>query len=239
MALVAAEISDHRPRLVIIDPLYLAARGARGSDLYEMGAHLERIQVVCQQHAAALLIVHHWNKTGEGRGAKRMSGAGPDAWGRVLISAAVVSRQTDPATQATSVVLDLDMQGDEIAERTVRIKRRVWVDDPEDLTSPMHYEVIQVEETFTPVDPSLAGLPPSAVRTLGVLTESCDWLSVKAIGDALAAGGHPLKVRTIQTALGTLADAGLTVGDGVLGSAGGRWRSVRAHSGTSEVENDF
>ncbi len=41
MLLVEEEIEAKRPRLVIIDPLYLAARGARGSDLYEMGAHLE------------------------------------------------------------------------------------------------------------------------------------------------------------------------------------------------------
>ena len=39
--LVEEEIELHRPVLVIIDPLYLAARGARGSDLYEMGSHLE------------------------------------------------------------------------------------------------------------------------------------------------------------------------------------------------------
>jgi hypothetical protein len=44
MALVAEEIERHRPVLVIIDPLYMAARGARGSDLYEMGAHLEGIR---------------------------------------------------------------------------------------------------------------------------------------------------------------------------------------------------
>ncbi len=50
MALVEAEIERHRPVLVIIDPLYLAARGARGWDLYEMGAHLEGIQLVCQRH---------------------------------------------------------------------------------------------------------------------------------------------------------------------------------------------
>ena len=53
MALVADEIERHKPVLVIIDPLYLAARGARGSDLYEMGSHLEGIQVICQRHGSA------------------------------------------------------------------------------------------------------------------------------------------------------------------------------------------
>ena len=46
LALVEDEITKTRPVLVVIDPLYLAARGARGSDLYEMGAHLEGIQIV-------------------------------------------------------------------------------------------------------------------------------------------------------------------------------------------------
>jgi hypothetical protein len=46
-----------------------------------MGAHLERIQTITQRYGAALMVSHHWNKTGEGCGAKRMSGVGPAAWG--------------------------------------------------------------------------------------------------------------------------------------------------------------
>ena len=42
-----------------------------------MGSHLERMQAIAQRHGAALVIAHHWNKTGEGRGAKRMTGVGP------------------------------------------------------------------------------------------------------------------------------------------------------------------
>ena len=238
MALVEEEILVHRPRLVVIDPLYLAARGARGSDLYEMGAHLERIQVACQDHGAALLIVHHWNKTGEGKGAKRMSGAGPDAWGRILISAAVISRHTDVESQATTVVLDLDFQGDEIADRTVRIKRRVWADDPHDLASALHYEVSTVEAFSAPTDPDLAGLSPAAVRVLGVLDGALEWLSVKEIGDALAADG-PLKARTIQDALTKLQRVGLAESGAGATARAGSWRSARAHSTQLEAESDF
>ena len=92
---VGREIDATRPVLVVLDPLYLAARGAQGSQLYDVGAHLEAIQSLCQRHRAALLIVHHHNR-GEGRGAVRMSGAGPAEWGRFLISATVVSSRTDP-----------------------------------------------------------------------------------------------------------------------------------------------
>jgi hypothetical protein len=239
MALVEDEVAEHNPRLVIIDPLYLAARGARGADLYEMGAHLERIQVVCQRHGSALLLVHHWNKTGDGKGAKRMSGAGPDAWGRILISMAVVSRHTDPKTQASTVVLDLDFQGDEIAESTTRIRRKVWADDPRDLASTLHYEVSRIEAPGESSDPALAGLRPSAVRVLAVLEKVSDWCAVREIGDVLAETSGPLKARTIQDALAALVEAGFAVPMGTLGSSGGKWRSMCAHSDEIEARNDF
>jgi hypothetical protein len=67
---VAGELHAHPAALVILDPLYLAvAGGATGADLYGMGAVLSGIQAVCQQAGAALVVVTHWNKTGEGRGA--------------------------------------------------------------------------------------------------------------------------------------------------------------------------
>jgi AAA domain len=92
---VAAELAEHPAALVVLDPLYLAVAGAAsGADLYAMGAVLAGIQGVCQQAGAALVVVTHWNKTGEGRGAKRISGVGPGAWGRVLASAGVAYRTT-------------------------------------------------------------------------------------------------------------------------------------------------
>lgn len=241
MALVADEIERHRPVLVIIDPLYLAARGARGSDLYEMGANLEGIQVICQRAGSALIIAHHWNKTGEGKGAKRMSGAGPDAWGRVLISASVVSRHTDRETGASSVVLDIDFQGDEIAETTTRIRRKVWTDDPDDLASAMHYEVEIMEAGAGPDDPEHTGMRPSTVRVLSVVESSDEWWTVRTIGDAMAedTARLPLKARTIQEALKQLVSADLVETKGILGASGGQWRAMRAHAlGTPETASE-
>ena len=237
MLLVEEEVAERRPRLVIIDPLYLAARGAKGSDLYEMGAHLEHVQAVCQRYGAALIITHHFKKTGDERGAKRMSGVGPGAWGRVLITATVRSRHTDPTTSASSVVLELEFMGDEIAESTRRIRRRVWADDPDNLTSPLHYEVTAVESIDQ--DPTCDGLRPSSVRVLKVLDAVEDWLTVRAIGDVLAENGSPLKARTIQGALGQLVEADLAVAQEILGGAAGKWRSARAQSDDSEGENAF
>lgn len=220
MLLVEDEVATSRPALVIVDPLYLAAVGARGSDIYDMGAHLAAAQAICQRHGAALVIVHHWNKTGDGRGAKRMSGAGPDAWGRVLISAAVVSRHTDPTTRGSSVVLDLDVVGDEIAETTVRARRRVWAEDPDDLGSPLHYEVEELDVAAD--DPDVDGLSLKARRVLAALRGPfCPPEGLRAepdIGDLLAVdgAGPPLKKRTIYEALAELRARGLvTSNDGL------------------------
>lgn len=236
MVLVEEEIASHHPVLVIVDPLYLAARGARGSDLYEMGEHLERVQILAQRYGAALMISHHWNKTGEGRGAKRMTGVGPSAWGRVLVSAAVINRHTDDDTGKTTVTLELDFQGDEIPETTTRIVRRVWAEDRDDLASPLHYEVSRVEAIAT-TDDELSGLRPSAVRVLAVLDSRDDWWTVVAIGDELAKEGSPLRARTIQVALGQLVEVGRAVAKDVPNGITGQWRTTRAHLAETEAGN--
>jgi len=244
MILVEEEVMLHGPRLIVIDPLYLAARGARGSDLYEMGAHLERIQTVAQFCGAALLIVHHWNKTGEGKGAHRMSGAGPAAWGRVLISASLVNRRTDETIGASITVLDLELQGDEIAESSFRIRCRVWADNPEDLTSALNYEVEQLEAPLeSDVESELKGLRPAAVRVLHVLEAADEYLTVGQIGDALAVdstGRTSLKPRTIQEALKSLSDADLAESESLLGGSALQWRLRGRQEGIGDpIQGDF
>ena len=169
-----------------------------------------------------------------------MSGAGPDAWGRVLISAAVVSRTTDSTTRATDVVLELEFQGDEIPETTVRIRRRVWADDPDDLTSPLHYEVAPVETAEESSDPVMSGMRPSARRVLAALegpfATDPDGMDVRRLGDLVAVDGQgqPLKVRTIQDALKQLHEAG----HAIPGGSAGLWRSARAHRPENGAGNE-
>ena len=137
---VRGECLMYAPALVIIDPLYLAAMGAKGSDLYSMGETLVGIQSAAQDAGAALILTHHWNKTGEGRGASRMTGVGPGAWGRVLGSGAVESDETDAEGRST-VEVGWEFTGSEIAKTEFTVVRKVWSDDPESLTAPLHYEV--------------------------------------------------------------------------------------------------
>jgi hypothetical protein len=211
LAAVEAELADRPAALVVIDPLYLAVgQGATGANLYAMGAVLSAIQAVCQQAGAALVVVTHWNKTGDGTGIQRISGVGPGAWGRVLASAGVAHRATDPATGASTVVLGVELRGGELADQAFRVRRRVWADDPADLASPLHYQV-----EVLPDDPPAGaagperGLKQSRQWVLAALRAGGPMQTVKQLGDRTAATGHPLKERTLQEALGDLERAGL------------------------------
>ena len=215
LATIEAELADRPAALVVVDPLYLAVgAGATGSNLYAMGAVLSAIQGVCQQAGAALVVVTHWNKTGEGTGAARISGVGPGAWGRVLASAGVAHRATDPATKASTVVLGVEVIGGELADTSFRVRRRVWADDPTDLASPLRYTVEVLPDT-PPPSPGAgaeASLRPSGQWVLAALRAGGAMQTVKQLGDRTAADGHPLKERTLQTALGELDAAGLATG---------------------------
>jgi hypothetical protein len=210
LAAVGAELAAAPAALVILDPLYLAVGTAgAGADLYAMGTVLSAIQGVCQQAGAALVVVTHWNKTGEGRGAKRISGVGPGAWGRVLCSAAVAHRATGP-DGASTVVLAFEVIGGELADTAFRVRRRIRAEDPADLASPLYYHV-EVLADDPPDDQ--ADEPPGARQwLLAALRAGGPHQTVKQLGDATAAQGHPLRKRTIQEALGELEERGLVLG---------------------------
>ncbi|SDY82709.1 hypothetical protein SAMN05661080_04729 [Modestobacter sp. DSM 44400] len=138
---MAEHLATVRPVLVVLDPLYLAAGGANGADLYAMGRLLEGPQHLCEDADASLVVVTHFNRARDLKGAARITGAGPAEWGRVLISASVVSRRTDSETQATTVLTELDVQGGEVPDQTIRVRRIIRAEQPDDLDSPLLYAV--------------------------------------------------------------------------------------------------
>jgi hypothetical protein len=225
---VAAELKEHKPVLVILDPLYLAARGAQGSQLYEMGEVLEALQSLCQSAGAALLVAHHFNRQG-GSGSSRLSGAGPAEWGRVLITAERKAEHTDLETLETAVTLELEFIGDEIPETTLRIRRKVSAIDPDDLSSPLIYSVEVLAPGETADDRN--DLPPATRRVLAAIAAADDWVDSRNIGDRVAAdetGLGGLKRRTIQAATKTLADGEYVESRGAGGAGGGfQWRVMR------------
>jgi hypothetical protein len=234
LAAIQAELEAHPAALVVLDPLYLAAAGASGSNLYDMGAVLQAIQGVCQAAGCALLVVTHWNKTGDGRGADRISGAGPAAWARVICSVAVHYRGSDPEG-ASIVLLGVELIGGEIPDTRFRLRRRVRADDPTDLGSPLSYavEVLAADDDPEDQDPAAAALSKSRQWVLTALRAGGDMQTVKQLGDRLAQAGHPLKPRTIQLALGELEEAGLAAGS-EAGSGRARYWSPT----TSDVSTD-
>jgi hypothetical protein len=132
-----------------------------------MGAVLQAIQGVCQQAGCALLVVTHWNKTGDGRGPDRISGAGPAAWARVICSVAVHYRGSDP-DGASSVLLGVELIGGELADTRFRIRRRVRSDDPADLGAPLLYavEVLAADDDDQDLDPAGRPYPSPASGSL-------------------------------------------------------------------------
>jgi hypothetical protein len=225
LAALTDELELYPARLVVVDPLYLAAAGARGSDLYAMGEHLQEIQLICQRASAALVVTTHWNKTGEGSGASRFTGVGPGAWGRVLASAAVEQRRVEGGS--SSVLLRWEFTGGEIADSTVRVRRTVWAEG-EGLDAPLHYEV-EVTEELDGVNIGLGqgDLPRNQQRVIGVLGGWDQPIGSAEVQDAVANDGLgvPLKTTTIRRLLNELADKGLVDGrDDGEGTAKRWWK---------------
>jgi hypothetical protein len=228
LATIERELADRPAALVVVDPLYLAVGHATsGANLYAMGAVLSAIQGVCQAAGAALVVVTHWNKTGEGSGFNRISGVGPGAWGRVLASAGVAHRATDLTTGASIVVLGVELRGGELADTSFRVRRRVWADDPADLAAPLHYQVeVLPDDTDAAADPAATALHESRRWVLAALQAGGSMQTVKQLGDRLAEQGHPLKKRTIQNALGELEAAGLVAGTQEGNGRPGYWSAT-------------
>jgi AAA domain len=232
LAAIQAELAAHPAALVVLDPLYLAAAGASGANLYDMGAVLQAIQGVCQHAGCALLVVTHWNKTGDGRGADRISGAGPAAWARVICSISIQHRGVDDG--ASRVLLGVEVIGGEIADTRFRIRRRVHAEDPADLGAPLSYAVEVLADDPEDLDPSAAALSKSRQWVLTALRAGGDLQTVKQLGDRLAQAGHPLKPRTIQLALGELEDAGLARGSEESSGRARYWSPVTPGPGADD-----
>jgi hypothetical protein len=235
MEIVKDEIARLRPVLVIIDPLYLAAKKAEGSNIYAMGEHLEEAQLVTQSYDSSLLVAHHWNQSGTGTGPERFTGAGPSAWGRVLISAAPVGKTyVEDLTMKTTVTLNVAFNGDEIPDTTISICRQVWADDPMKLSSPLHYVVNQVDRLPDEDDhkeqgerPRRRSRTPAQRKVLAVLSEDFIPRTVAVIGDDVKERfGTPLRGKTIRAALKVLHEEGQVDGENLGSGRTGLWWAV-------------
>lgn len=209
LGLMADQLDRIRPVLTTVDPLYLAARGAKLSDLYAMGAVLEGPQHMCQEVGSALWITTHQNRK-EGRGASRITGAGPAEWGRVLISATLISRHRDPHTHETTVLTELDVIGGSIPGGDLRVVRRIRADNPNDLDSPLHYRVDASQRDDSDQADDQTDMPPARAKLYAALVAVGQPSTASALVDWIEAQhGHGLRRETVSRELNALARAGL------------------------------
>lgn len=232
LAAFEREIQRVKPVLVIVDSFYRTAPADNIKDLSARGAILQRLQeAVTESSEAALLVTHHFNKTGVGAGPDRLSGTAFAEWARIIVSLS----QVGTPRPGGDTILELAFDGDEIPHSSQRFLRKVSVDDPADLASPMHYEIRAAAEIEDVDHPELS---PAQRKVLAILRKRGDnWATRAEVQDATATSGFPLKSRTIQEALKELEEAGLARSMGTLGPSGLRWRaSERAFSARSETE---
>lgn len=203
-------VQQIRPAVVTLDPLYLAARGAELGDLYKMGALLETPQHICQETGASLFVVHHFNRQA-GTGASRLSGAGPAEWGRVLLAVSIKSKHTDPETRASRVITEMEAIGGEIADLKLRIDRKVWADDPDDLDTPLHTTTIMTWAD----DDAPAGeregekLTPAQTKLLEAIDAIVQGSQTDLVDVIVERHGHGLRRETVSRELNKLQAAGL------------------------------
>ncbi len=216
---IASDIRRIRPRLLVLDPLYLSMGGKNMASLTEVGPVLRGIQTVCEATGCALVIVHHFNQTGHGSSARRMSGAGPEEWGRVLFSVTVTSEGLDPETGGTVARLSVEVKGSEVPSTCFEFTRKVWTDDPNSLTAAMHFEIDCSEPGSIPTT-ARVGLEGKVLELLR--SRPGEQFSVKAIMEELAADTtSKQEVRKYQRACKSLLDAGDVDGDGGTGRRAG------------------
>lgn len=212
MRIVGEHLQATKPKLVTLDPLYLSARGANLASLYEMGAHLETIQHLCSAIGASLWVVTHFNRQEGKKGASRILGSGPAEWGRVLVTAEVKVKHTDPATRGTDVTTELTFQGGEIPDTTLRVRRQIRADDPASLDSPLTL-ALSCEEGGSPAqNPSGPRLGPAAEKLLAALRALRRPATQASLVDWMAKEenfGHGLRRETASRTLCELERLGL------------------------------
>jgi len=246
LAAVEAELEAFAAGLVVVDPLYLAAAGAQAASLFDMGAALEPIQAVCQHAAAALVVVHHWNHTGQGTGASRMSGAGAIEWGRVLGSISVRKRTTEPDSTASNVLLGAEFVGGEIPEQHFGLRRRVWADDPDDLASALHYQASVLDDLPPDPDPPGPGRGErgrSEVRraVLAALRAGGPYQTPAQLLQHISAAGQLAPeptLRAVQKALTQLTEDGLAEGTEAENGRARYWSATTPAEPSTEAGED-
>jgi hypothetical protein len=191
------ELEAGSPGLVVMDPAYKYLVGAKASSLFDMGAALTPLQVMCSNAGAALLVGHHYNRQLGRAREERVSGAGLHEWGRVLITA-----EGSPRREGDEAVLVMfEISGNSLDPVTFNLRRSVVALDD----SPNPELAYSAEVVAEGSDAVSARYMKAADRVYAALPDvPGESLTVKEIGDLVkadASGKGPLKADTIRKAL--------------------------------------
>jgi hypothetical protein len=105
--------------------------------------------------------------------------------------------------------------------------------------APLSYAVeVLADDDDEDLDPAAAALSKSRQWVLTALRAGGELQTVKQLGDRLAQAGHPLKPRTIQTALGELEVAGLAAGSEEGNGRARYWSPATFASGPDGGEDE-
>lgn len=65
IGLLRAYLKQHKPRVLIVDPLYVSLEGAEHQNIMSMGPILNELSLACQENGCIPGAVHHFNRKGE------------------------------------------------------------------------------------------------------------------------------------------------------------------------------
>ena len=215
---------------VVIDPLYLSI-GERGdgASLYSMGSVLSPLKdELCTKSSAAVMLVHHWNKGGQGNGPGRLAGTGTTQWARTILSCKNIAsniRQVVEDTEAGEVTtqrrtntIAIDISGNSVDSQTVIIQREMYATDASDLDSRLVYRCQRVDAgSGRSTLPNVTSAPSTEERAIRALETLPEWSTVRDVTEW--DNDHPpvnsrgekldsLKINTFSKALVVLEDKG-------------------------------
>ena len=206
--------------LVVLDPAYKYMAGANTRAIFDMGAVLTPLQVVCQERGAALVVGHHYNRREGAAREERVSGAGLHEWGRYLITVEERGNPTDDDVRTVR----LEITGNSMPDVGLTLRRAVVPLD--DSPNPeLSYYVEVVSEGLEDV-----GQPWTAERRVLALlpTDPAYGLRVAEVQEATMndeSGLSPLKMDTVGRTLRRLREDTKADTDSQVGSAGRWWRT--------------
>ncbi|HEV2347400.1 MAG TPA: AAA family ATPase [Actinocrinis sp.] len=210
-----------KPALIIFDTQARITVGVEENSAKEMGLIVDRVEQLRTATRACVVLVHHQGLNGDhGRGSTTVKGAAQ--------TELRVTKRGKKAPDAR-VIVSSDKQKDdeELDDMAFGITVVKLSGEAKEDGSPVT-SVVLVPADLPPGDDATASLKPSGRRVLAALQGALGPLTVKGIGDVLAAQDDgPLKPRTIQDALAGLAEQKLAEVAGTDGFAQ-TWRPVVA-----------